>query len=129
MNAFNKLHTISDSIANLERTILDAEEAAADAKEELDRLETRYKKKAANNDELTNRTKRKAYVSGRKESAEYQDVKSTLAENKRNIEQLQIQLRSAQRKFEIAKIKAKSAHVTSAQKANDIATTNGTSSA
>ena len=128
MNVLDKLHEISDSIANLERTILDAKEAAADAKEELDRLETRYKKKAANDDELTNRTKRKAYVSGQKESAEYQDVKSTLAESERKIEELQIQLRAAQRKFEIAKIEANSARTNAAQNANNIADniTNGT---
>lgn len=72
----------------------------------VEQLETQYKKEAANDDELTNRTKRKAYVSERKEDDEYQEALAELDRREALLQKLEIELEFLQDRFEVAKIYA-----------------------
>lgn len=101
-----KLEEYPEAIESVKLKIDDLWKEFFDLKEEQEALEAQYKQEAANDPNLTNSTKRKAYVDEQKQSDEYQQAKEARVEAKTAINEMDFWKERLEDEFEVAKIRA-----------------------
>lgn len=103
-----RLYEYTEEIAKKEQNILRQEQFLEDGKEKVKRLEAEFQKEAANDDDLTNRNKRKAYIQEQKNSRdEYKQAKSNVQSRSDKLARLKIELNKLENQFTVAKIGAR----------------------
>ena len=101
-----KLKEYPEAIESAKLKIDDLWKEFFDLKEKEEALEAQYKQEAANDPDLTNSTKRKAYVNEQKSSEEYQQATEARVDAKTAINEMEFWKERLEDEFEVAKIRA-----------------------